>query len=75
MSEQFKIPPDTGPEPTPTWKSYGKWRPPNKRQGPRTMQLVVLSLGVLAMGYVLKKIRAEPPQNEMEQARKASSSK
>ena len=22
---QFKISPDTGPEPTPTWLSYGQW--------------------------------------------------
>lgn len=34
---QFKIPPDTGPEPTPTWLSYGQWTPPKKRQAPRTI--------------------------------------
>ena len=72
---QFKIPPDTGPEPTPTWLSYGQWTPPKKRQAPRAMKLVVLSVGILAMGYMLNKNRVEPPQRDMEPASKANGSK
>ena len=38
-------------------------------------KLVVLSVGILAMGYMLNKNRVEPPQRDMEPASKANSSK